>query len=63
MNNGGVLKNEVETGGIVKQKFWIDNGLLFRKALVKRSFSCENHLKTLFKQSVFSLHFNIFMIQ
>lgn len=26
MNNGGVLENEVETGGIIKQRYWIDNG-------------------------------------
>lgn len=25
MNNGGVLENEVETGGIIKQRYWIDN--------------------------------------
>lgn len=25
MNNGGVLENEVEVGGIIKQRYWIDN--------------------------------------
>ncbi len=25
INNGGVLENEVETGGIIKQRYWIDN--------------------------------------
>lgn len=25
MNNGGVLENEVEVNGIVKQRYWIDN--------------------------------------
>lgn len=25
MNNGGILENEVETGGIIKQRYWIDN--------------------------------------
>lgn len=25
MNNGGVLENEVEVNGIIKQRYWIDN--------------------------------------
>ena len=25
INNGGILENEVETGGIIKQRYWIDN--------------------------------------
>ena len=25
MNNGGILENEVEIDGVIKQRYWIDN--------------------------------------